>query len=1660
MDFVRRDSRWLKLRTLVLVLGLLLSIPGTAFADALTVEFIVAADRAYDGTADAASLVGVPTFAVDPADGTTVQVDSATFVDKLVGVGKTVTVNFSFSQNNGGHTLTNATDATQTATITAVSVTPVLTANNKVYDRTVTATGSIALTGVLGGDTVTASAATTTFADKTVATGKTVTANTISLGGADAGNYTLSATSDTDTANITALALTVSLAANNKVYDANTEATGTLTLTGVIGGDTVTVSAATTTFADKTVATGKTVTANTISLGGADGTNYSVAASTTDTANITAVTVTPVLTANNKVYDRTVTATGTIALTGVLVGDTVTASAATTTFADKTAATGKTVTASTISLAGADAGNYSLSSTSDTDTANITAVTVTPVLTADNRVYDQTVTATGSIALTGVLGGDTVTASAATTTFADKTVATGKTVTASTISLAGTDAGNYTLSTSSDTDTADITALGITVSLTANDKVYDTTIAATGTLTLTGVIGGDSVTVSAASITFADKTVATGKTVTASGITLGDTDAGNYSVAASTTDTADITAVAVTASLSADDKSYDGNTTATGTFSPSGVLPLDTVTVSAASITFDTRFVGTGKTVTASGMTLGGADAGNYTLSPTSDTDTADITARAITVTAATDNKLYDGTTTSSGVPTVTSGTVVGGETTNFAQTFDTRDVGTNKTMIATGNVNGEANYLITFVTDTTGQITLRTLIVTAVADDKVYDSTTAATTSSLTGNTLGSDVITLTSITATFDNANVGTNKTVTVNGITIGGTHGGNYTLSADPVTDTADITARPITITAVTSTKEYDKTTSSSGTPVITSGALQGGDTISASAQTFDNANVGTGKTLTPTATISDGNSGNNYTVTLATVSTGTITTRALTITASSANSRVYDGTTATPGTPSITSGSLIAGDTLSSVDESYDNKNAGAGKTVTPTGTVNDGNGGANYTVTFVATTNNEITVRTLTVTASAADKDLDGTTTATVTLSDDRVAGDVLTLAFTSANFDTQFVGENKAVTVLGVAIAGTDAGNYTLASTTVTTTADINPALRLDTGARIWDSTSAVQVRGGPTTYLIAAELTGDNLIDIVNVTTSGAQILRNNGGTGTSLSVTLIQELDVRWSKGGNAIDVDGDGDLDLILGDVDHVKVATNDGTGLFVLSNPVRHNFRQPTVAEPFNSQDDPLHPNNEVRIALSSSSDTDVFQDLVGGSTDGRPRLYILQPDGSGGWQIFRTLDSFNVDGVVPHDRNGDGLTDLFVSNRSGVWSMRPAYVYVSSASGYTGDGTFDLSDFDFSFSFGPTDRVSGTNFGAFRTFAGYAVGSWHRLTVWNGTFGSWNAPLHISMDPGGVGGFATGEAWGSAFADMNDDGFVDIAAVGKTVPLTLMRLDSDPNSAVNRYVTTLQAGTSHDVKIRDFDFDANDAPDVIVGRSDGIWYYHNVNGASAGGGTATAANTGGEFLSTAIKALHAALDPSAANPIASDSTVFNNGTADTYFNGAAFNAGVALGHLQKIDVRFRTEAPNFVFGANTTQQIETLRQYHSYIGDALTSIATADALTSDPTDDATLASITSALMSAQADIIAQGQALGGAGSPFKRSTNTRKMARIKERAMKTQYKMLESMAAARNATDGKKRARLVRRADRQGRKALGYLRQYYKRYDKLTPADGE
>ena len=327
-------------------------------------------------------------------------------------------------------------------TITARPLVVTATGQHKVYDGTTTATVALAHNG-LSGDALATSYTTARFDTKNVGTGKMVSVSGIALTGADAGNYSLTATTTTTTATITPLAITGSFTAASKTYDATTAAAVTgRTLNGVVSDDALLVGldGGTATFATKSVAASKVVTLTGAQLAGPAAPNYTLASVATTTAAIRARPLEITVTGVNKGYDGTTTATVNLADDRVS-GDLLTTSYASASFDTKTVASGKAVSVTGIAIAGPDAGNYAPFTTAAT-TANITPRALLVTATGQHKVYDGTTTAT--VALTdNRLSGDVFTATYTAATFSDANVGTAKPISVSGIALAGADALNY-----------------------------------------------------------------------------------------------------------------------------------------------------------------------------------------------------------------------------------------------------------------------------------------------------------------------------------------------------------------------------------------------------------------------------------------------------------------------------------------------------------------------------------------------------------------------------------------------------------------------------------------------------------------------------------------------------------------------------------------------------------------------------------------------------------------------------------------------------------------------------------------------------------------------------------------------------------------------------------------------------------------------------------------------------------------------------------------------------------------------------------------------------------------------------------------------------------------------------------------------------------------
>jgi trimeric autotransporter adhesin len=229
-----------------------------------------------------------------------------------------------------------------------------------------------------------------------------------------ASNYSLSA-GQTGVATVTPAPLTASATAPNKVYDGNTTAAPTLAITaGLVAGEQLGVTG-TASFNSKDVLTANVVTVDSISL--ADGTglasNYSLSAGQTTAAFITPAALTASVTAPNKVYDGTTTATPSLSITAGLVGAEQLSLSGTASFNTKDVLTANLVTVDSVTLSdgvnGELASNYSLS------TGQTTAAFITPAsLTVTDVAAASAVTGSfkpGAAVLVGVLGADKVTGS-------------------------------------------------------------------------------------------------------------------------------------------------------------------------------------------------------------------------------------------------------------------------------------------------------------------------------------------------------------------------------------------------------------------------------------------------------------------------------------------------------------------------------------------------------------------------------------------------------------------------------------------------------------------------------------------------------------------------------------------------------------------------------------------------------------------------------------------------------------------------------------------------------------------------------------------------------------------------------------------------------------------------------------------------------------------------------------------------------------------------------------------------------------------------------------------------------------------------------------------------------------------------------------------------
>ena len=726
------------------------------------------------------------------------------------------------------------------------------------------------------------------------------------------------------------------------------------------------------------------------------GSNFSSRATQTGNLAVTPLGATLSVTAPSRTYDGTTAIAGSLVTSSTAISNKVgsddVAISGAGAFTDKNVGSGNRSWDYTgLTLTGSTAANYYLASnTRSSNTGTITPKSVTWMVDNATSTYGTTATP-GAANISGAISGDDLAATVAVYQTGTSTVVTPAARTAvgsydeKVTTLSGVDAGNYTIAGSGNTTgTLSIAPKAISLSSNALTKTYDgatTYSVQAGDLTAiagaSDIVSGDALT--AITLAYADKNAGTSKLVSASAATIGDGAAGNatsnYTISYVDAATSAITAKAVTiaAGPTATNKVYDGRTDATlsGGSLTAGDLVAGDTLSLFSSGTFADANAAVGKTVNLA-YSLSGVSAGNYTLGgSTTGTTTANITAAALTMTANNNAMVVFDTD-----PTLTArySGFVNGETDSVLSSISvTRAAGTTAGTYAITPSATSTNYTIT---PTNGTFTIyaadKLLIQVADASNKVY----------------GDALPGFTAISAKYYNSTNSVLRTLTL-------TPSGGNSYSYDDANGT---------------TGSFDLTTSA------TSASNVGNYAVTVSGFT---------------------KSGTNFTNQQTTDGNLAITQLAATLSAD-AVSKVYDGTRSATGATIGVSNKIGSDVVTASGTGNFSDKNAGSGKSYSFGGLTLGGAAAGNYYLSFgtLSGTDGVITPATLNVNYTGVNKVYDGTNTASVTSALQNLLGNDSVAVNTTAVYSAgKNVGTGKAIAVSGINLAGTDAGNYTTATT-------------------------------------------------------------------------------------------------------------------------------------------------------------------------------------------------------------------------------------------------------------------------------------------------------------------------------------------------------------------------------------------------------------------------------------------------------------------------------------------------------------------------------------------------------------------------------------------------------------------------------------------------
>ena len=323
---------------------------------------------------------------------------------------------------------------------------------------------------------------------------------------------------------------------------------------------------------------------------------------------------------------------------------------------------------------------------------------------------------------------------------------------------------------------------------------------------------------------------------------------------------------------------------------------------------------------------------------------TLTITQRPITVTADPQSKVYGDPDPALSFQ-ITSGTLVAGDSISGSLTrAPGGTVAGSPYAILQGTLTAGGNYDLSYH-GANLTITQKTVTASFTAANKVYDGNVSASVYGTVVGKLSGDDVSLTGGTQAFQNKDAAPQKVVDISGYVLNGIDRGNYSLVAGPWTARADITTRPITITAAAKTKGYGSVDPPL-TSTVTSGSLVAGETLSGSLTRAVGESVAGSPYAILQGTLT---AGPNYALTYVGANL-TITAKAITVTADP-KSKIL-GAPDPLLTYTVTNGSLVGTDAFSG--SLARDPGEAVGPYAIKLGTLT---AGSNYALTFVPATFN-------------------------------------------------------------------------------------------------------------------------------------------------------------------------------------------------------------------------------------------------------------------------------------------------------------------------------------------------------------------------------------------------------------------------------------------------------------------------------------------------------------------------------------------------------------------------------------------------------------------------------------------------------------------------------------------------------------------------------